>query len=199
VLLELGLLLVLAWRCRPTESDATARFVFYGSFLFFLAVRAGNPEVFWGEKPMDFSFLDALYRTTTLPPPEPWMSGRPINYPYFGHFGVAALGKLTHVAPALAFNLGIATIAALTTAAAFGLGTLLSGRRIGGLVAAALMMFAGNLSGPVEFYFRRIVGFDYFWATSRVIVGTINEFPLWSFLFADLHAHVMALPLSLLV
>src|SRR5439155_6443935 len=74
VLLELGLLLVLAWRCRPIESDPTARFVFYGSFLFFLAVRAGNPEVFCGEKPMDFSFLNALYRTTTVPPPEPWMS-----------------------------------------------------------------------------------------------------------------------------
>ena len=199
VLLELALLLVLAWRLRPAESDATARLVFYGSFLFFLAIRAGNPEVFWGEKPMDFSFLNALYRTTSLPPPEPWMSGRPINYPYFGHFGVAALGKLTHVAPALAFNLGIATIAALTAAAAFGLGALLSGRRIGGLAAAALMTFAGNLSGPLEYYLRRNVGFDYFWATSRVIVHTINEFPLWSLLFADLHSHVMVLPLSLLV
>ncbi len=198
-LAELAMLLAVAWRCRGVESDATARFVFYGSFLLFLAIRAGNPEVFWGEKPMDFSFLNALYRTTSLPPPEPWMSGRPINYPYFGHFGVAALGKLTHVAPALAFNLGIATIAGLTSAAAFGLGALLSGRRSGGVAAAALMVFAANLSGPVEFYFRRIVGFDYFWATSRVIAGTINEFPLWSFLFADLHAHVMALPLSLLV
>lgn len=198
-LLELSLLLIVASRCRSTQSDATATWVFYGSFLFFLAVRAGNPEVFWGEKPMDFSFLNALYRTTSLPPPEPWMSGRPINYPYFGHFGVAALGKLTHIAPALAFNLGIATIAALTTAAAFGLGALLSGRRLGGLVAAALMVFAGNLSGPLEFHSRRIVGFDYFWATSRVIANSINEFPLWSFLFADLHAHVMALPLSLLL
>jgi uncharacterized membrane protein len=41
------------------------------------------------------------------------------------------------------------------------------------------------------------VNFDYYWATSRVIRDTINEFPFWSFLFADLHAHVMVMPLTM--
>jgi uncharacterized membrane protein/DNA-binding beta-propeller fold protein YncE len=40
---------------------------------------------------------------------------------------------------------------------------------------------------------------NYFWATSRVVPDTINEYPLWSMLFADLHAHLLALPLFLLV
>ena len=44
---------------------------------------------------------------------------------------------------------------------------------------------------------HKIINFDYFWATSRVVRDTINEFPLWSFLFADLHAHVMVMPISL--
>src|SRR5262249_52905701 len=35
-----------------------------------------------------------------------------------------------------------------------------------------------------------------YWATSRVIEGTINEFPAWNLLFADLHAHVLAQPLE---
>lgn len=35
-----------------------------------------------------------------------------------------------------------------------------------------------------------------FWAPSRVIEPTINEFPFWSFLFADLHPHIIGIPLS---
>jgi YYY domain-containing protein len=35
-----------------------------------------------------------------------------------------------------------------------------------------------------------------FWAPSRVIVPTINEFPYWSFLFADLHPHIIGIPLA---
>src|ERR1700757_3201882 len=38
-----------------------------------------------------------------------------------------------------------------------------------------------------------------YWQSSRVIPFTIHEFPFWSFLFADLHPHVIAMPLSLLM
>ena len=41
-------------------------------------------------------------------------------------------------------------------------------------------------------------GFDY-WASSRVIPETINEFPFWTFLFADLHPHLIAMPFGVLV
>ena len=33
-----------------------------------------------------------------------------------------------------------------------------------------------------------------FWGPSRVIPATINEFPYWSFLFADLHPHLIGIP-----
>jgi YYY domain-containing protein len=193
-----ALLAVLVSRRRAAEGSAAGLAVLIVAFLFFAAIRAWNPEIYWGEKPMDFSFLNAIDRTKTLPPPEPWMSGYAINYPYLGHFGVVALGKLLHVPPALSFNLGIAMFGAMTAAAAFGVGAALSERLWGGFLAATLVAFAGNLDGPREFWARRVMNFDYFWATSRVIPNTINEFPLWSFLFADLHAHVMTLPLSVL-
>ncbi len=45
-----------------------------------------NPEIYSGEKPMDFSFLNTLLRATALPPPEPWLAGTPLSYTYFGHF-----------------------------------------------------------------------------------------------------------------
>lgn len=37
-----------------------------------------------------------------------------------------------------------------------------------------------------------------FWGPSRVLPATINEFPYWSFLFADLHPHLIGIPISLL-
>lgn len=37
-----------------------------------------------------------------------------------------------------------------------------------------------------------------FWGPSRVIPETINEFPYWSFLFADLHPHLIGIPLAIL-
>ena len=68
--------------------------LFWGAFGVFVLVRAGNPAVFWGEKPMDFAFLNTLTRATSLPPPEPWFAGSILHYTWFGHFVAAALGKL---------------------------------------------------------------------------------------------------------
>jgi YYY domain-containing protein len=172
--------------------------LFWGAFAFFLVIRAYNPAIYWGEKPMDFSFLNALTRSPTLPPPEPWFSGSPLHYSYFGYYVVAALGKVLHLDPALTFNLGIALVAGLTAAAAFAVGALVAGQWQAGLLAAFLTVLIGNLAGPRELMGPHpSINFDYFWATSRVIRDTINEFPFWSFLFADLHAHVMVMPFSL--
>lgn len=191
----------LAWRRgrgdEPSGEWMPTELLFWGTFLLFLTVRAFNPEVFWGEKPMDFSFLNALSRTTTLPPPEPWFSGSTLHYTYFGHYVVAALGKLGHIHPGLSFNLGIALFGALTASAAFALGAAVGGRRSVGVLCAVFVVLIGNLAGLREVIERQVVNFDYWWATSRVIKDTINEYPFWSFLFADLHAHVMVMPFSL--
>jgi uncharacterized membrane protein len=37
-----------------------------------------------------------------------------------------------------------------------------------------------------------------YWDPSRVILDTINEFPYWSFLFADLHPHMIGIPFTVL-
>ena len=44
---------------------------------------------------------------------------------------------------------------------------------------------------------RSMPAYD-FWAPSRVIPNTINEFPYWSFLFADLHPHLIGIPVAIL-
>ena len=55
------------------------------------------------------------------------------------------------------------------------------------------------VSGAIHVYSTggRLSGFDW-WAPSRVLPGTINEFPFWSFLFADLHPHMMSMPFTIL-
>jgi YYY domain-containing protein len=200
----LALLAAGAWAWRRLAPDRLPRrellfgeAAFWGAFLLFLGFRLLNPEVFWGEKPMDFAFLNVLYRTTHLPPPEPWFAGAPLSYTYFGHFTVAAIGKATAVHPALMFNLGIAAVAGMIAAALLAAGRLLTGRWRGGVIAVVVTLVLGNLSVLRELPARRAINFDTFWATSRVIPNTINEYPFWSLTFADLHAHVLALPWAL--
>jgi YYY domain-containing protein len=98
----------------------------------------------------------------------------------------------------------------------------------GGFAGVLLVAVIGNLTGLTQFvarlgaiggaqgagwadlsaYGRGLVqvlngqaglpAFDYWYAGTRVIPYTINEFPLFSFLFADLHPHMMAIPFTVL-
>ncbi|MGQ9683910.1 MAG: DUF2298 domain-containing protein [Anaerolineae bacterium] len=45
----------------------------------------------------------------------------------------------------------------------------------------------------------RLPPFDYWYQATRIIPHTINEFPFFSYLFADLHPHMMSLPFTILV
>ena len=77
---------------------------------------------------------------------------------------------------------------------------------VAGGLAVLLALLMGNLRGLgwLAGVWRSLVTgrslpeFDY-WAASRVIPNTINEFPLWTFVFADLHPHLIAMPFGLLV
>ncbi len=43
---------------------------------------------------------------------------------------------------------------------------------------------------------QRDLPVDAYWAPSRVIPSTINEFPYFTFLFGDVHAHMLAMPVT---
>jgi YYY domain-containing protein len=173
--------------------------VFLATAALFLIARALNPAIFWGEKPMDFALLNSLVRARTMPPPDPWFAGGTLNYFYFGHALVAFFAEMSGVPPAFAFNLAIGTIAGLLAVAAFLVGRRLGGSLPSGVLAAFAVTMLGNLDGVRLLIVspHRPMNFDYYWATSRVVDGTINEFPAWNLLFADLHAHVLAQPLEI--
>ena len=160
----------------------------------FLAVRAWNPEIYWGEKPMDAAILTSLMRGDVMPPGDPWFAGEPLNYYFFGFLPFAFLGRACGAAPGLTFNLAVATVPALAAGCALSLGWLLAGRRLGGVLAAVLAQLTGTLGVLFHPGLLARPDFSGFWATSRVIGTTINEYPVWTALFADLHAHFLGFP-----
>jgi YYY domain-containing protein len=187
--------LVALWG-RARREVLAAEVVFVAAAGVFLAVRSLNPAIYWGEKPMDFAILNALVRSRTMPPADPWFAGGTLNYYYLGHALVAFFAQAAGVAPAFAFNLAIGTVAGTLALAAFLVGRQLGGSILAGSLSAVAVTVLGNLDGLRRMIVapHQLIGFDYYWATSRVIEGTINEFPAWNLLFADLHAHVLAQP-----
>ncbi|MBN18394.1 MAG: hypothetical protein CL758_02785 [Chloroflexi bacterium] len=74
-----------------------------------------------------------------------------------------------------------------------------------GLICASFVSILGNLEGGIQLVnilSNQITnGFDY-WSSSRIMSSDtygITEFPYFTFLFADLHAHLMSLPFTILV
>ncbi|MGW8249852.1 MAG: DUF2298 domain-containing protein, partial [Anaerolineales bacterium] len=226
-------------------------------FLVDLLIRFGNPDLWhpWkgGEKPMDFAYFNAVLKSTTFPPYDPWYAGGYLNYYYFGFVLVGVLVKWLGITPAVAYNLIIPTLFALIGAGAFSLCWNLIAvtngreRRIpalgrpfwAGLASVVGMTVLGNLGlvrmvyqgyqklaapgGVIEganiimrwvWAFRGFVSSlggaslpyslgDWYWIPSRAIpapndVEPITEFPFFTVLYADLHAHLLALPITLL-
>jgi len=190
------------------------------AFLVFVTIRAYSPDIYWtgGEKLMDMSFINMILRSTSFPPVDPWLSGEPMQYYYFGYLVAANLIQLSNVLPSIGFNLGVATMFALSTTAAYGIGKdLVSNNRVFALIIMAFVVIFGNPAGFIQLLvtlfvpkyhglfnvppgdvLTRLSAYNY-WPTSRVIPNTINEFPYFSFIQADLHAHMIAIAFQLLM
>jgi YYY domain-containing protein len=163
----------------------------------FLLVRAAVPEILGAEKFMDLAFLNSLTRGRAMPPLDPWMSEKTINYYYWGYFLIAVMAKATGVSTFVTYNLAIATLAGYSFSAAACIGYRLTGGRTAAAVGAGFVtVFAGNLMGAFDAWAHPFAkDFDY-WHASRVIGAgdTINEFPFFTFFHADLHPHLLAFP-----
>ncbi len=178
-------------------------------FLFFLTIRAFNPEIHGGEKTNDFMLLNSILRSTSFPPHDTWLSGFRVDmYYYFGSYTIATLTKISGIPPYIAYNLGMSLIPALAASAAFGIGYNLTKSKKAGVFAMFILVFAGNLFpalvisahalGITNTAWGKVPEIIDYWTASRIIPGTINEFPYFSFIFGDLHAHVIAIPFVLL-
>ncbi|MFM2308829.1 MAG: hypothetical protein RLY87_950, partial [Chloroflexota bacterium] len=194
--------------------------LFLASFAGLVLIRMANPDIWhpiWGgEKPFEFGILNAVLRSPVMPPYSPFFSGGTLNYYYYGYVLVSLPLRLTGIAPEIGFNLILATLYALMIT---GMGTLvwrITKVRWPWVLAVLVTGVLGNLAGAFPVGWARgfgevITAFrendatvaasvlgDWFMGPSRVIPSTITEFPFWSFLFGDLHAHVIAMPFLML-
>jgi len=297
--------------------------IFLAFFLIDLLIRVGNPDLWhaWkgGERPMDFAYLNAVLKSTSFPPYDPWFAGGYINYYYWGYVLVGTPIKLLGIVPSIAYNFVLPTLFAMLGIGGFSVAwNLLTGVRLrfdspqeadaaddaetdekpaapagdigvqknsfqslstdfaddadgkekdlknlrksassvektflenyttfnlqwlSGIAAGAGLVLIGNLGtvrmiyqglqklavgnevfqNPDAWIFERwlwaaqgigklfageMMPFypgDWYWIPSRVISSVggneITEFPLFTFLYSDLHAHMIALPLTVL-
>jgi YYY domain-containing protein len=162
------------------------------AFVAFLGLRGASPSIIGGEKFMDFAFLNSAIRAFNLPPGDPWLSGSALNYYFFGYVTWATVAKMLAISPGIAYNLALASVPAAVAAGTFSIALTLTRHMPTALGSAFALVFLGNLAGAAQI---GAVGGTYdIWAPTRVIPGTINEFPFFSFLWGDLHPHVMAMP-----
>ncbi len=205
-----------------------AELVFLAAFAVFVLVRMANPDLWHpyrgGEKPMDMAYLNAVLKSSYMPPYDPWFGGGYINYYYWGQFIVGMLIHATGIAPEIALNLAVPLFFAMTASFAYSVVyNLASAARdrglvsggispiLAGLLGALFVVVLGNLDGAIQLAqgaWRAIVEsapmgeFD-FWRSSRMMPpdppgNEITEFPFFTFLFADPHAHLWALPFTVL-
>ena len=200
--------------------------LFTAGLIFWAYIRSFEPSIHGLEKYMDFGFINSILRAEYFPPKDMWMTPLPINYYYFGHLVGAVLTKLSGLTPGISYNLILATLFGLTLSASFSIGANLYhffssqtgtvSRKllaVSGLLTAFLVALGGNLhtiyaffqtysvENPVPFWTLPIMlNFDSYWYpnATRFIPFTIHEFPLYSFVVADLHGHVLNIPFVLL-
>lgn len=161
----------------------TAEVVFAVIFIVWTWVRAQNPAITGTEKPMEFAFLNAVGRSESFPPLDPWLSGFAISYYYFGYVMTSLLAQLAGVTESVAFNLGLAWLAGGAGLGAYGLvynlvaaGRVQEMRRMAiglGLMASLALPLAGNMQILLELAHANGIGSDGFWAW--LDVRNINE------------------------
>jgi YYY domain-containing protein len=202
--------------------------VFSLAFLVMVAIRSVDAGIhpFTGEKFLDFGLLKSVLRADALPPEDMWFAGRPVNYYYGGHLVAAVLTRITGTEPRFAYNMALAGFYGMLVTAAYGLASSIAASRgvsriRAGAFAAFFVGFASNPTTPARFAvwllpdgvstgLADVLGFElkrlaadgpagfHYWTASRIIDGTINEFPLFAWLNGDLHAHMMVTPFVLL-
>jgi YYY domain-containing protein len=164
--------------------------VFFVFFFFMIELRFINPSISFAEKFMDHAFLASIMRMPVVPPADPWFLGGSLDvYYYLGYWMFGALGIVAGVPSNIVFNLALPTVLANAAVGIYALAHLLSNR----LHWLPLLTF---LVVNPSFLWQAILGKSsgaILWDSTRTIPDTINEYPAFSFVWGDVHAHVVSI------
>ena len=202
--------------------------LFFAVFLMWTYLAGFHPAAYGTEKFMDYGFMEAMMRSKTLPATDIWYSQGKINYYYGGQYFAVFLTKLSGTQVELTYNLMRTFVAAFAFVLPFSLarqmttdmqGSVVSGWKkrlpsVTGFLAGLAVSIAGNMHYVVyaqiipliqklkgqevdSYWFpdaTRYIGFN-----PDVPDKTIHEFPCYSFVLGDLHAHVVNIMFVLLL
>jgi uncharacterized membrane protein len=157
---------------------------------------------------MDAGFMASYLKSSTLPTPDIWLAGSTINYYSFGHFLGSVMSRIWLTPIRYSYNLLLGLIMGLVFILSFSIVINLiaplfkakpSAKSLifGGLIGSILATVGGNTH--TIWYFLKHGNWQGYWYAdaTRFIERTIHEFPSYSFVVSDLHAHVWGLPFVL--
>ena len=203
--------------------------LFFALFLLWTYLAGFRPAAYGTEKFMDYGFMEAMMRSKTLPATDLWYSGGKINYYYGGQYFAVFLTRLSGTKVELTYNLMRTFVAGLAFILPFSLVRQMVKDRLGKkndgfkkalpAVAGALSGVAVSIAGNMHYViYAQIIPFiqkltgqevDSYWfpdATRYIgfnpeneVDKTIHEFPCYSFVLGDLHAHVVNIMFVLLL
>lgn len=205
----------------------TEECLFLALFLLWTYLAGFRPEAYGTEKFMDYGFMATMMRGNYMPAEDLWYAGEQLNYYYGGQYYAVFLTRLTFTRIQETYHLMRTMVAAFAFVLPFSLVRQMledrwkeKKRRLaaaGGVLAGTAVSLAGNmhyvLFGKLIPWIREIFqipfdGKEYWFPNSTRYIGynpevvndkTIHEFPSYSFILGDLHAHVVNLMFVLLV
>ena len=202
--------------------------LFFAAFLLWTYLAGFHPAAHGTEKFMDYGFMEAMMRSKTLPATDLWYSQGKINYYYGGQYFAVFLTKLSGTQVELTYNLMRTFVAGFAFVLPFSLvrqmTTDLQGRKVtgwkkqlptlAGFLAGLAVSIAGNMHYVVYAQIlpliQKLKGEEvsgYWFPDATRYIGfnpdvpdkTIHEFPCYSFVLGDLHAHVVNIMFVLLL
>lgn len=206
------------YRCSPDLKILLEGELLFLLFFFIWTYCSGfRPEALGTEKPMDYGFMAAMMRSEQIPAKDIWYSEGILNYYYGGQYYAVYLTKLTLTRVNETYHLMRALVAAFCFSLSWSIvRQALKDRtlseytaNLGGLFAGAAVSLAGNVHYLLYGLFGQVfklTGYeDYWFPSSTRYIGhnpltedqCIHEFPSYSFVLGDLHAHVVNLFLVL--
>ena len=171
-----------------------------------------RPGAYGTEKFMDYGFVTSMLKSQWMPFEDMWYAGEPINYYNGGQYVTAWIAKLCGVSAGIAYTTMRATIAAFSFSLPLALVYQMLRERFkesvripwtGGVLAGLACGFCGNfhyvIYGIILEAANRIKGveYSYWFPDSTRYIGydpdlpdkTIHEYPAYSTILGDLHAH----------